>query len=188
MGTSRDLAQVETAHAYQVGPYLVLRITGEKPSPCYEVDIEQSPTDVFPPQFVATWSPDPLAICPKVETPYERLEAFEAGDLAGQTITIQTAGGDVTAAVEQIEDQPRAGEAEAPRRGVSLDDVVGPPAEAVGYSNDYDLGAAMKDAMGKLPGRGGDIADWLSHYTVVEIGAEVGGIAGFNRMFVRVRG
>jgi hypothetical protein len=50
------------------------------------------------------------------------------------------------------------------------------------------VGAAIKDAIGKLPGRGAGIPDWLSTYSVVEIGAEIGGVAGFNRLYVRVSG
>jgi len=57
-----------------------------------------------------------------------------------------------------------------------------------GYSNSYDLKEAIQDAMRKIPARGGDIADYLASYKVVNIGAEVGGIAGFNRLYVDVEG
>lgn len=183
MNGSRDLAPVQSAKGYQVGQHLVLIVAGDKPTPCHQVDIELQPMDIFPPQFRATMTTDPLAICAQVVTPYERVEAFSAGDLAGQTIRIEAADGDVEVQVEPVaesEDQTAA--------RVSLDDVVGPPAEAFGYSESYDLGEAIRDAIGKLPGRGGNIADWLSHYEVLEISVEVGGIAGFNHLKVKVRG
>jgi len=42
--------------------------------------------------------------------------------------------------------------------------------------------------MAQLPSQGSEIPDWLASYTVVSIGAEVGGIAGFNHLTVRVSG
>ena len=185
MAGTRELAKVETAQGYQVGDYLVLRITGDKPSPCFVVDIEQSPIDIFPPQFVATWWIDPRVRCPQVITPYERVEAFAVANLGGKSVTLQTADGDREISVEEITEERAAAPATA---GVSIADVIGPPQEAVGYSDDYDVGAAVKDAIGNLPRRGEHIPDWLAQYTVVEIGAEVGGIAGFNRLYARVRG
>lgn len=179
----RDLANVSTAKGYQVGQHLVLVIAGEKPTPCHEVDIELKPIDIFPPQFRATMTTDPLAICVPVVTPYERAEAFSSGDLAGQTVLIEAADGDVEVQVEAVAEVD-----DAPPGRVSLDTVIGPPAEAEGYSDSYDLGEAIRDAIGKLPDRGGGIADWLYRYEVLEIGAEIGGIAGFNRLRVKVRG
>lgn len=57
-----------------------------------------------------------------------------------------------------------------------------------GYSNTFNLEEALHDAMSKIPDRGGDIVDFLATYSVIGIGAEVGGIAGLNRMFVDVQG
>ena len=183
MEGSKDLAQVTSAKGFQVGTYLVLVIAGEKPTPCHQVDIELQPFDIFPPQFKATLTTDPLVICPEVVTPYERAEAFSVSDVAGKTVIIETGGGDVEAQVEAVAQQD-----DQPIGRVRLDDVIGPPSEAVGYSDAYDLGEAIKDAIGQLPGRGGNIADWLSDYEVVSIGAEIGGIAGLNRLKVTVRG
>jgi hypothetical protein len=59
---------------------------------------------------------------------------------------------------------------------------------ARGYSNEYDLGEAIKDAITKLPDRSNGISDFLASYTVLNIGAEIGGIAGFNRLYVDVQG
>jgi hypothetical protein len=62
------------------------------------------------------------------------------------------------------------------------------PSEATGYSRAFDFAEAFRDAISQLPDQGAGILDWLSAYTVVAIGAEIGGIAGFNHMYVRVRG
>jgi hypothetical protein len=58
------------------------------------------------------------------------------------------------------------------------------PATARGYSDKYDLREAMQDAIRQLPDQSAGEVDHLSHYTVLRMGAEVGGIAGFNRLYV----
>lgn len=185
MAGDGNLAQVSTAKGYQVGQYLVLLIAGEKPSPCHEVDIEVLPIDIFPPQFRAALTTDPLAICAQVITPYERVEAFPFSNLAGKSVAIETEGGTIEVTVEAVETDATAAAA-AP--GASTADIVGPPAIAFGYSDDYDFGAALKDAIDKLPPRGGGIPDWLAQYRVLEVGAEIGGIAGFDRLYVKIAG
>jgi hypothetical protein len=179
----RELARVEQANGYRLGDMLILRIAGEKPSPCFEVDIEELPIRIFPPEFAATWAPDPLAICPDVMTPYVRVEAFRLGGQADQ-VKLHTAGGNIDVAIETI--PPPDGDVAA----AAADDprAAAEPIEAVGYSDDWDFGAAMKDAIAQLPDRSGGARDWLSTYQVVAVGAEIGGIAGFNRLAVKVRG
>jgi hypothetical protein len=177
-----ELAQVETARGYQVGDYLFLQIAGEKPSPCHVVDIKQNPTDVFPPQFSATLFVDPRVRCIQVVTRYERAEVFAVAGLAGKTVQLDTGGGQIAIEVEEVIGQEPADGGDSP-----FDDI-GEPGEAVGYSPSWDLAEAVRDAIGQLPSRGGHIADWLNHYEVVSIEAEIGGIAGFNHLKVRVRG
>jgi hypothetical protein len=185
MEGSRELAQVETAKGYQVGNYLLLQIAGEKPTPCHVVDIVQSPTDIFPPQFSATLTTDPAVICAQVITPYEKVEAFEVSGLGGQSVQLETGGGTIDVAVQEVEFDS---EVAQPGGSVSVLDIIGPPSEAVGYSDSWDLAEAMRDAISKLPRRGERIADMLRQYEVLEVGAEIGGIAGFNHLKVRVRG
>jgi hypothetical protein len=62
------------------------------------------------------------------------------------------------------------------------------PSEATGYSDSFDFAEAFHDAIRQLPDRGAGIPDWLNTYEVTSIGAEIGGIAGFNHMYVKVRG
>jgi hypothetical protein len=180
-----ELAKVDSASGYQLGDYLVLRIAGQKPSPCYIVSIELAPIDIFPPEFNATWAPDPLAICTQVVVPYEVVQAFHFGSEI-EKVTLNTEGGAIEVAVETL--PPLEPGPVTPTAPVLAEDIVTPPSEAVGYSNSYDVGEAVRDAIGQLPPRDRGIPDWLSTYTVVEIGAQIGGIAGFNRLFARVRG
>jgi hypothetical protein len=72
--------------------------------------------------------------------------------------------------------------------GLPVFDIGAEPGEAVGYSRAYDLGEAIREAIDKLPTQAPGIPDWLSTYTVLSIGAEIGGIAGFNHLKVRVSG
>lgn len=44
--SERELANVETAKAYQVGDLLLVRIAGEKPNGCHFLDLERSLLDV----------------------------------------------------------------------------------------------------------------------------------------------
>jgi hypothetical protein len=66
--------------------------------------------------------------------------------------------------------------------------IIPLPVVKRGFSNSFDFAEAMKNAMTQIPDRGAGIPDFLAHYTVKKIGAEVGGIAGLNRLFVDVEG
>ena len=61
------------------------------------------------------------------------------------------------------------------------------PATASGYSDNWDVGEAFKDAIANLPEDSNPFPDKLYHYTITEISAEIGGIAGFNRMKVTIK-
>lgn len=177
----RELAQVQQANGYRLGDTLILRVAGEKPSPCYEVDIEELPIRIFPPEFAATWAPDPLAICPDVMTPYVRVEAFRLGGEA-EKVTLHTAGGNIEVAIETI---PSPDGDAAP---AAVDPRTAPPVDAIGYSDNWDFGEALKNAIAQIPDRGAGIPDWLNTYQVVSVGAERGGIDGRDRLGVMVRG
>jgi len=53
---------------------------------------------------------------------------------------------------------------------------------AVGYSDTWDLGEAFRDAIKNLPPDPNPYPDKLYHFTITSIEAEVGGIAGLDRM------
>jgi hypothetical protein len=95
-------------------------------------------------------------------------------------VRLHTAGGTLELPVEKLGD-------ERPLTAQGLA-IPSDPMQAVGYSDNWDLGEAIKDAIASLPDRGGGIPDWLYTYEVLEIGAQVGGFAGFNRLRVRIQG
>ncbi len=180
----RKLAAVETASAYQVGEYLLLRLSGEKPNGCHLVDVERSLLDVEPPGFIATWYVPPNIRCVPESVPYEYQEAFQIG-VKRDAVTLYHAVGEMSVYVEDL----------SPDTETAVSALVGgliptfPPVggtEAIGYSKAFDFTEAFRDAIAKIPTMG--IPDWLSTYTVLEVGAQIGGIAGFNHLFVRVRG
>ncbi len=179
----RELAVVEQAKAYQIGDFLLIRISGEKPNGCHVVDLERSLLTVEPPAFIATWFMPLNVRCVPEPVPYEYQEAFRIG-LKRDAIKLHRAGGEVLVEVEDL--SPEAADLVASVAAPTS--VVRPTSgsEAVGYSTNFDLTEAFRDAIGKIPTPA--IPDWLATYSVLEIGAEIGGIAGFNHMFVRVRG
>lgn len=60
-------------------------------------------------------------------------------------------------------------------------------AEATGYSQAFSFEEALRDAVDALSKVPAPHPDTLDRFKVMEIGVERGGIAGFNRIFVRVR-
>jgi hypothetical protein len=56
------------------------------------------------------------------------------------------------------------------------------------FSNKFDLGEAISDTINQLPERGVNTVDFLGSLKVINIGAQIVGIAGFNRLFVDVQG
>ncbi len=176
------LATVTEARAYQLDDVIVVKVAGTVPSACHEVSIEQALADVEPPGFIARESIHPAKRCAPAVTEYESVSAFRIGT-ARETVVVHHAGGrlDVDVVVVPVPE----GASSARQLLVELE--AHEPSEAVGYSSNWDLGEAMKDAIERLPKRD-DVFDWLYQYRVVDVGAEVGGIAGFNRLRVTVRG
>lgn len=175
-----SLAHVEEARAYYFADHVLLTITGEKPDPCHFVDIEKSLLTVEPPGFIARWYVRP-GPCADVVTPYAYQELFFIG-IKRETVKLHHAGGELEVPVQDL--------TQGLEEGSALAELVlgGPPSEATGYSDSFDFAEAFRDAISQLPDQGAGIPDWLNTYEVISIGAEIGGIAGFNRMYVRVRG
>ncbi|WP_454084597.1 hypothetical protein [Georgenia sp. Marseille-Q6866] len=179
-----ELATVDRARAYQLGDVLVLQVAGTRPTACHLVSLERALADVEPPSFVARMSIDPLAKCAAVVADFEVAQAFRTGGYR-EAVVVHHAGGEFSVEVTALDAGERLGVVQEGRPPIELPQTE--PSEAVGYSSSWDLQEAMRDAIAQLPRRD-DISDWLYHYEVVEVGAEIGGIAGFNRMRVTVRG
>jgi len=58
--------------------------------------------------------------------------------------------------------------------------------EGVGYSDSFCFDEAFENAVQNLPKDDNPFPDKLIKITVESIGAELGGIAGFHRMVVRI--
>jgi hypothetical protein len=188
--TDFTLAAVEEATAHWYADHHLIRIKGTLPTPCHTVDLEQSPLDVEPPRFLAKWDPGPHRCITQV-VPYDYREAFDIGARRDELV-VETRDGAISVAVE---DYAGAAQAAAESARVALSTVHDPlgggelePNEAVGYSRNWDFGEALRDAVKQLPGQNPGVPDWLSTYEVVAVGAQVGGIAGFNHLWVRARG
>lgn len=69
--------------------------------------------------------------------------------------------------------------------------ATGEDAVATGVSkggpSGWSFEEAFNDAIAQLGSAGPNIPDWLDTYTVEEIGARIGGIAGFNDLLVTVK-
>lgn len=67
----------------------------------------------------------------------------------------------------------------------------GAPQEVTGVSkgqpSEWSLGKALADAIHQLGSSNPDTPDWLDTYTVTDIGAWIGGVAGFSDLRVTVR-
>lgn len=152
--------------------------------------LERGLLDVEPPAFTARLSTDPRVRCTAAVAPFEVHQAYRVGVLR-RHVLLHHEGGELTVEVEDLTPQLAslrpAAAPDAPGGGL-LGTLIGDPGEAVGYSRDYDLGEAVRDAIAKLPPQAPQIPDWLSTYSLVSIGAEIGGIGGFNHLAVRVRG
>jgi hypothetical protein len=177
-----SLAHVEEARAFHFDVYMSIHIAGRMPDPCHSVDIQRNYLTTEPPEFIAKWG-WPQGFCAAVITPYAVQEVFRVGEKR-ETVKLHHEGGVMEISVEDHALQPGDGD---PTTSAALL-AQASPREATGYSDAFDFAEAFRDAISHLPDQGGGIPDWLSTYVVVEIGAEIGGIAGFNHMYVRVRG
>lgn len=184
------LADVEQATAYWSDGFHVVRIRGMMPTPCHEVRLSLSLLTVEPPGVLAHWR-ERDRICQKVLTPYDYRRAFDLGERRSE-LTLSYADGELTVPVEDAGASSSRAVA-VPGTVVSNlhDPLTGgelPPAEAVGYSTAWDLKEALDDAIATLPRPVDPPADHLARYEVMATGVEIGGIAGFNHLWVRVRG
>src|SRR5258706_6553054 len=165
-----ELAHVKKAVAVYYGGHLTLSVSGDNPTPCYRVRIEQSLLPVEPPTFIVerqtTGGP-----CPDVITPYQRTAVFFIG---GYRETIDVISRDGTKSVKVVKLDATKGLAEkAPAHRT-----------ATGYSASFSFEDAFEDAISKLPPL---FPDEVQHFVVTETGAVVGGFLGLKTLFVTVR-
>lgn len=174
-----ELAARTSIRAFHASEHLLIVAEGELPNPGYDVDIEQSPIEIFPPQFSLLRCPRP-GFFPQVVTPFRHSETFRIGATRPDQVTVHHADGSDPVAVEDC------GHELAP-----YGEVLGGPGEAgadeaTGFSKKLSFDEAFADAVAKLPPLEPGHADVLETVRVAEIGAFFGGIAGFRDLWVRV--
>ncbi|HSV64666.1 MAG TPA: hypothetical protein VLJ59_02000 [Mycobacteriales bacterium] len=179
--TTSELAQRTKIRAFQAGPRHVLIVAeGELPTPGFDVDIEQSPLKIFPPQFNLLRRPRP-GIFPQVVTPYRHAERvpFPAGQ---EIVTVHHAEGSDRVPIEEC-----GPELAAYVQAVNGAGTTGDVDEATGFSKNLSFDEAFADALANLPPFSSPVADALARVEVLEIGGLFGGFAGFHDLFVKVR-
>jgi len=86
-------------HAEQIGHTMILTATGAHPTTGYHVFLQQSPIDVFPPEFTL-WHKTPSGIALQVVTPYSESIYFISAVPVKQAV-VHDANGRHTVKVEQ---------------------------------------------------------------------------------------
>lgn len=177
-----ELSERTSVRAFYESGNLLLAVEGELPTPAFVVDIEQSPIDVFPPEFSLLRCRRP-GFFPQVVVPFRYSETFQVGSRPDQ-VTVHHAEGSDAVAVEQC-GQQLAPYGEAVGAGAAQQCPPGAD-EATGFSKNLSIDEAFADALAKLPPITPEHPDTLETVRVAEIGAFFGGIAGFRDVWVRV--
>ena len=181
--TGWELAQRRRIRAFRAGRHLLIVADGDLPTPGWEVAIEQSPQDVFPPQFDLLRRERP-GLWPQVIQPYRYGEVVQYP--ADQpTVTVHHRDGQDDVEIEAC-GTDLAGFAAV----VGTPDEAAGPArrEATGMSRNLSFDEAFADALAQLPPPATSHADQLTSVVVTETGGLFGGIAGFHHLYVRIRG
>ena len=172
-----ELADVGQASATWDEGQLRIQVAGEVHESCWAVSIEQSPLDIWPPQFAVNRRRT-STICSPVMTRYVAAETFTVG-ARPDSIVLYHAGGEMNVPVEARGGNGLPGV--APGDGGGFD-------EAEGRSHRrFSFDEAFANAVEALPFRPSNIADWMDTVVVTEIRGELGGIAGSRDLVVRVR-
>jgi len=213
MAEKCDQATTETLSAVWTMNRLFIVAAGQKPSPCYEVKVVRRPELIFPPRYAVVKCRQEGAVCPRVVTPYRAVGVFSSGPV--EEVTVYSEGGSENVKVVVIEDPALeasgAGKALAAAegnaggsgslalaplrlgrflesgRGEDIEFLGGlRRVEATGYSESYSFDEAFRNALDNLPPDENSFPDKLTTIHVVDVGAMIGGIAGFNQLYVKV--
>ena len=182
--TSWEPAQRRTIQAFRAGRHVLIVAEGDLPSPGWEVDIQQSPQDVFPPQFDLLRRERP-GVWPAVLEPYRYGEVvLYPADRS--TVTVHHRDGQDDVEIEACGEDLAGFAAVA---GDRTQEAAGPaPREATGMSRKLSFDEAFADALAQLPPPSTSHPDQLTSVVVTETGGLFGGIAGFHHLYVRIQG
>ena len=213
MKTVCNKAQLEKSGALYVFGQLIIWAQGQRPTRCHKARIERWPYRIYPPQYQVVACIDEGVICPQMVVPYTTAATFtvsqETLDAMGGIAVLHHRDGAEKVRVEVIKlsaEQTKLAAEEADGgggmpfpfslskvietgRGEDIQILSGDKVKlhtATGYSNSFSFTEAFQDAIGNLPPDNDDYPDKLINVRVVQTGAEFGGIAGLNRMYVTV--
>jgi hypothetical protein len=213
MNTTCNKTQLSTSGAIYVLGQLIIWAGGRKPTRCHKARVERWPFRIYPPQYQAVACIDEGVICPQMEMPYAATASFtipqETLDAMGGVAILHHRDGAEKVPVNVIKlsaEQTKFAAAEdtggggmpspfslakviETGRGEDIQILSGDKVKlhtATGYSNSFSFTEAFQDAIGNLPPDDNPFPDKLMNVSVVRTGAEFGGIAGLNRMYVTV--
>jgi hypothetical protein len=167
-------ADVMRASAIWADGQLTIRAAGTVPESCWGVSIEQSPIDIWPPQFAANRRRTTPGPCLQMELRYAVAASFTLGTRP-DSIRLHRAGEPLDVPVEDGSHVPVAHD------GAEFDEAVGRSHRRISFDE------AFSRAVEALPSVEPETADWLEQVEVVSIHGEYGGIAGSSDLVVRVR-
>ncbi len=185
-----SLASCKELHAYRVDDQLIIVARGEKPTPCYEVKIEQLPTLIEPPEFAVMWWSRP-GICPQIVVPYRVVGRFPWKNTAKE-VAVHCREGKKMVKIEPAPDvlsrqMSLSGGGDIPTPFAKIPAPFTQRDEGIGYSDSFSFEEAFHNAINSLPPeKPSGVADGMTVIHVVDTGAEFGGFLGLHRMFVRV--
>jgi hypothetical protein len=180
--TSCQPAQRTSIRAFRAGLYVLIFAEGSLPTPGFDVDIVQSPLEIFPPQFIVLRCARP-GIWPQHVTPYRHAEPVRFPP-DQQVITVHHADGS-----DQVEIQDCGPELAAFTQATIGDtDRAHTPGvdEATGFSRKLSFEEAFANAVANLPPIEPPVADALSQVKVLEIGGLFGGLLAFHHLFIKI--
>lgn len=156
---------------------LLVAARGRTPNAGVLVDIERSLVDRDRPEFVLRFRQKP-GLWTQALTPYRHGEVF-AVPVRPDLVRVHHEGGvDDVAVSADVVFLP------GPLPGMA---TPGRPTDtATGYSASMAFDEAFRDALANLPPPDREYPDMLQTVRVDEIGAMLGGFAGFHRMYVKV--
>jgi hypothetical protein len=169
-----QLADVNQATATWAEGQLTIRASGTVPESCWGVSIEQSPMDIWPPEFVANRRRTTPGPCLQVVLRYSVAASFPLGTRP-DSVRLHREGEPLLVPVEDGSHAPVADDAAV------FDEAVGRSRRRISFDE------AFSNAVEALPPFETDIRDWLEQVEVVSIHGEYGGIAGSSDLVVRVR-
>jgi hypothetical protein len=177
-----ELSSRTSIRAFYSYEHLLIVAEGELPTPGYDVDIDQSPIRIFPPQYNLQRCPRP-GVFPQVITPFKVSDTFRVGSRPDE-VTVHHADGSDQVPVEDCGSELAAyGDALAPSPAPECPEGSD---QATGFSKNLSFDEAFAAAVANLPAFEPTHPDTLETVKVLEVGAFFGGIAGFQDLWIKI--